>query len=327
MGNMFFEMVLAACMWFVILQGGVALLVLSIACRKKKVRCILCAVFAGLLLSWSMAAFGAMAVTLHEESDYYLSEMNRFFGYSEYEPDYGYSYDDYDYDFDYDYEDFFNQNSGYENIEDFEECTYIFEGKEYSYHTFLWKGKLYSSYADMFIETSAIDSAVTVAYFHDTRSGQEEIKGVKHFILESGHDALVIDGEIYCASYESVSVFEFYAKNDLEKRLIFVISGPKLKKYIDIDFDKATFDALDEYSDNEVEINHGDVDNEFYIARMLNYEMLYDFVLFYQIGDEFYVHFNEHDTGDGTISVYKLESSLADKVRDAYKQVENSHAD
>jgi hypothetical protein len=269
-------------------------------------------------------------VSLYGDPDYYLSDIHEFFGWSEYDPKYNYSFDNYDYgdydlDYDFKYEDFFDQNSGYENIEDFEECTYIFEGTEYRYHTFLWKGKLYSSYADMFIETSVIDDAVTVAYFHDTRSGEKEIKGVKHFILESGHDALVVDGEIYCTVFEVAKVFEFYAKSDLEKRLTFVISGPNLKRYIDIDigFDKQTFDDLLEYSDNGERIRYENIDNEYYIARILNHEMLYDFAMFYQIGDDIYIHIRSSDI-ENSIEVYKLTGHLAEKVKSAYKQVEDT---
>jgi len=317
MKNMFFEMVLAACMWFVILQVGVALLVLAIYCRKKKVRCILSAVFAGLLLSWSMAAFGALIVSVHMEEDFYISEMNRFFGHSEYEPDYSYGESSEEYE---------KSSDGREYIEDFTEST----GSR-DYNMFSWRGEWYSSVVNGFLNAPEGYDKEVVAYFRDTRFGEEVIKEVWKSSTESGYDVLILDGEVYYVLGRLSDLTEFY-NNYPEDKWTFEIWSYDFYmidwECADITFDKTTFDSLWYYSgyETETEISQENVDEGYYISRKSDDGMLCRRIWVYQIGNEIYIR-NDTDEITGAyeeyISVYKLSDYLAGKVREAYKQFEN----
>ena len=212
--NGFLAVVVGICVYFAVFQAGIALLVLAIYCREKKVRCILSAVFAGFLLVFGTAVFGNMAKYVYEDKDYYRSEMIEYFGYPtyEYEPDYNCSYDE-------------------------------------------------SSEEELWCRFMGIDMSKAE----------------------------------YQTSY--------------------------------IDFDKQTFDALLNYADNETEIKEDDIEYKYNITMVLGDGTIRKSVWIYQIRDDIYIHFNEHDMGDDHISVYKLDGYLADEVKNAYNQFENSRAD
>ena len=240
MKNMFFEMVLAACMWFVILQVGVALLVLAIYCRKKKVRCILSAVFAGLLLSWSMAAFGAMIVSVHMEEDFYISEMNRFFGHSEYvyEPDYGYSYD-YSYSEEssenYDYDDYYNYYykyyhdryfgeeetsvESYDDIQSHFEEEMLFEFRQFDKDKFMW-GYAYIDFdkQDFDVLLEYTDNEVKIKYADVDKS--------YHITMKSN------DGSVFETVYFFQIGDEFYIEKDIDETDTEYYYAYKLSDYL-----------------------------------------------------------------------------------------------
>jgi len=240
MDNMFFQMVLVACACFVALQVGIALLVIAISCRGKRGKCIVASVFASVLLIQSISNFVVIGVAIGMDPDYFLSEMNEYFGHPTYvyEPDYGYSYD-YSYSEEssenYDYDDYYNYYykyyhdryfgeeetsvESYDDIQSHFEEEMLFEFRQFDKDKFMW-GYAYVDFdkQDFDVLLEYTDNEVKIKY--------ADVDNSYHITMKSN------DGSVFETVYFFQIGDEFYIEKDIDETDTEYYYAYKLSDYL-----------------------------------------------------------------------------------------------
>ena len=222
MVNAFLSLVVGICVYFAVFQAGIALLVLAISSRRRKVACILFSIFAGWCLLSSLVTFVAMAVVVHNDKDYYVSEMNEYFGHPTYEYDYDYSHDsfygeesseDYGYEDYYDYYKYYHDryfgeegtsDESYDDIQSYLEEEMLFELRHFDKDKFRW-GYAYVDFDkqnfDVLLEYT--DNEVKIKY--------ADVDKAYHITMKSN------DGSVFETVYFFQIGDELYMEKDIDE--------------------------------------------------------------------------------------------------------------